>query len=253
MERAEPLPRRRQVAVGPTVIEFNLRRSQRRRRTIEIAVDAAKGVLVAAPARATLASIDDLVRRRASWILQRLAAVETAAHGAIRQWVTGETVLYLGRDYRLRVGAAEGIAAPEVRLDGDCLEVWLPLEEGGGEAETARDVGAVVEQWYRWSAGRYLSQRVDVYAPLLGVEPRQVLVRHQERRWGSCARDGTLRFNWRLVLAPLPIVDYVVVHELCHLLHLNHGPQFWEQVERLVPDYRFRRRELRLEGDRYRL
>ncbi len=252
MEKAEPPLRKRQVAVGPMVIEFGLRRSARRRRTIEISVDAARGVVVAAPVRATIASIEDLVRRRAPWILQRLAAREAATARAGREWVTGEGVLYLGREYRLRVDDTDGVAAPEVRLDGEWLEVRLS-GKGKGEGGTGQEVAAMVEQWYRWSAGRELPQRVAVYAPLLGVEPRQVLVRHQERRWGSCARDGTLRFNWRLVMAPLPIVDYVVVHELCHLRHLNHGPQFWEMVGAAVPDYRLRRRELRREGDRYRL
>lgn len=244
---------RRQVAVGATVIEFSLRRSQRRRRTIEIAVDSARGVVVAAPVRATIASIEDLVRRRAPWILKRLAAIETAATvGAKRQWATGETVLYLGCQYRLRVGDAGGVAAPEVRLDGLWLDVRLPGSEIGEEGR-GKAVAEMVEQWYRWSAGVELPRRVAVYAPLLGVTPSQVLVRPQERRWGSCGRDGTLRLNWRLIMAPPPIVDYVVVHELCHLRHLDHGPQFWEMVGRLIPDYRLRRRELRRDGDRYRL
>ena len=244
---------RRQVTAGSTVIEFGLRRSQRRRRTIEISVDAMHGVLVAAPVRATIASIEDLVRRRAPWILKRIEALRQAvAVRAERQWATGETLLYLGREYGLRVDDANGVTAPEVRLDGAWLEVRLPEDERGKEGR-GKAVAEVVEQWYRWSAGRELPRRVAVYAPLLGVAPSQVLVRPQERRWGSCARDGTLRFNWRLVMAPPPIVDYVVVHELCHLRHLNHGPQFWEMVGRLIPDYQLRRRELRREGDRYRL
>ncbi|MBI2910878.1 MAG: M48 family metallopeptidase, partial [Chloroflexi bacterium] len=235
-----PTLRRRQISAGPVVIEYSLRRSQRRRRTIEIAVDATKGVSVAAPARATNAAIDELVRRRAPWILKRLAALEAVATTAAgRQWTTGETVLYLGQEYALRVDAISPVATPEVSLNGRCLKVRLPAGEGEesalspeGEGVSRQEdrrtaVAEMVEAWYRWEATRLLGERVAAYAPLLGVKPGRVVVRHQERRWGSCAPDGTLRFNWRLILAPPPILDYVVVHELCHLLHLNHGPQFW--------------------------
>lgn len=92
-----------------------------------------------------------------------------------------------------------------------------------------------------------------MYARRLGVAPARILVRSQAKRWGSCSRDGTLRFNWRIIMAPLSVVDYVIAHELCHLLHPNHGRRFWDALAAIMPDHAVRRELLRREGPRYRL
>lgn len=236
----------RRLAFGSTTIEYALRRSTRRRKTVEIAVDAVDGVLVAAPASATGPEVDTIVRRRAPWIIRRLTAADDEVGTAPRrEWVTGETLLYLGRHYRLRFVDGDGCHSGTVRLSGRWLEVSQP--EGGSRQEMVR----AVERWYREHAERKLRQRVEIYAPRLGVRPKQILVRSQAKRWASCGRDGTLRFNWRIVMAPLSMVDYVVVHELCHLRHANHDRQFWDCVAAVMPDYAERRGSLRRNGVRY--
>ncbi len=242
----------RQLVFGSTVIEYTLRRSRRRRKTVEIAVDPVDGVLVAAPAFATNAEVESIVRRRAPWIVRRLAAVENGDGAAPRrEWVTGETVLYLGRQYRLRFVDGDGLIPSAVRLTGRWLEVRLA--EPGKETAEKQHVIQAVEQWYRKRAESKLRQRVDLYAPRLGVRPKEVLVRSQTKRWASCSPDGTLRFNWRIVMAPLSLVDYVVVHELCHLRYPSHDKRFWLLLATVIPDCEERRNALRQNGVQYSL
>ncbi len=240
----------RRMVFGSTVIEYSVRRSRRRRKTVEIAVDPVDGVLVAAPALATNAEVESIVRRRAPWIIRRLAEVENGDRAAPRrEWVTGETLLYLGRHYRLRFVDSDGSAAGAVRLSGRWLEVRAPYARGvaSGKDEIVR----VVEQWYRQRAVKKLNQRVDVYASRLGVRPKEILIRSQAKRWASCSPDGVLRFNWRIIMAPLSVLDYVVVHELCHLRYANHDRRFWQCVGAALPDYSARREMLRRNGFRY--
>lgn len=241
----------KRITFGSTVVEYTVRRSHRRRKTVEIAVDPVDGVIVAAPASATDAEVEGIVRRRALWILRRLTDVRNGSEPvAPREWVTGETLLYLGRHYRLRV--LDGDGPPErVRLTGRWLEVRVPNHDT--RVPRTHHIVHAVEQWYRRLAERRLKERVHVYAPRLGVTPRRILVRSQAKRWASCSADGTLRFNWRIIMAPLSVVDYVVAHELCHLRHANHGRRFWQALATVMPDYPVRREILRRDGLSYRL
>lgn len=235
-----------QVSFGSTTIQYTLRRSTRRRKTVEIAVDPADGVIVAAPWSATDAEVEGIVQRRAAWIVRRLEAHPNGHRTHLRrEWVTGETVLYLGRNYRLRVLNDDHPHGAPVRLTGRWLEVCC----GRGRHEIAQ----AVERWYRERAAKKLAERVAFYAPKVGVQPAQILIRSQTKRWASCSPDGTLRFNWHIVMAPLSIVDYVVVHELCHLRHGTHDRRFWGCLAAVMPDYPVRREILRRDGLRYRL
>ncbi|WP_242826930.1 M48 family metallopeptidase [Butyrivibrio sp. MC2013] len=108
---------------------------------------------------------------------------------------------------------------------------------------------ALLEKRYRKSASEYLTLRVNHYERLIGVKHKKIVIRDQKTRWGSCSSSGTLSFNWRLMLAPPQILDYVVVHELCHFVHMDHSPAFWALVAKYMPDYKERRAWLKSNGD----
>ena len=108
---------------------------------------------------------------------------------------------------------------------------------------------AFLEKKYRMAARKYIKERVDYYLPFTGGSVSSVCIRNQKTRWGSCSSNHTLSFNWRLMLAPPAILDYVVVHELCHLTHMNHSKDFWAAVERILPDYKERRKWLKEHGN----
>jgi predicted metal-dependent hydrolase len=241
---------RRSVVTPHGTFECVVRRSARRRKTIEIAVTPDGQVRISAPVRSTLAEIDAIVRQRAGWIQRKL---DTLRNGRPPrpgpEWRTGDVVSYLGREHLLSVVDSPRLSPPAVRLRAGRLEVRIPPREDGPSRR--RLVAAAVEWWYRQQAERYLRERVACFGARLGVAPRAVLIRAQRRRWGSCSADGVLRFNWRIMLAPPELVDYVVVHELCHLLHPHHQAPFWAAVASVLPDWRARVRALRTQGPSY--
>ena len=112
-------------------------------------------------------------------------------------------------------------------------------------ASTSAQARPLVEAWYRRAAHVYVQQRMAYYAPLVGRAPTRITIRAQKTRWGSCSTRASISINWRLMQAAPDIIDYVIVHELCHLLQANHAPRFWREVARVLPDYETRRRRLR--------
>lgn len=238
----------REVRFGTTRIAYGVERSARRKKTVAVAVEPGGQVVVKAPVSTEPAKLDEIVRRKARWILERRKRQEE-----LRPWpgerehVSGESFLYLGRQYRLKVRPGRG-AATRVR----CERGWLvvDVEPGLGGSERAARVRAGLVEWYREHAARRLPERVAEWAPVVGVAPAGVLIREPRKRWASCDARGNLRFNWRLIQAPRRLVDYVVVHELAHLVHPGHGRDFWALVGRVMPDYEARREELRRLGRR---
>jgi predicted metal-dependent hydrolase len=155
---------------------------------------------------------------------------------------TGSLLPYLGRQLLLDVRPGQG--PPAVQAGFDRLEARLP----GGDATA---LTRLVEDWYRRQAECHIRERVDHWSRTMGLQASALQIRAQRRRWGSCSPSGALRFNWRLVMAPPELVDYVVVHELVHLRHLNHSPAFHQEVARWLPEAKALRARLRAEGALY--
>jgi predicted metal-dependent hydrolase len=160
-----------------------------------------------------------------------------------RKLVSGAHLPYLGESLILAV-EFRFCRAASVVSDGHTLRVTVPaqLGEGARDAALSRSLG----QWYAQRAAEAIDELVRAWTPFAGKLPSRVLIRDQKRRWGSCAPDGSLRFNWRLAMADRELIEYVVVHELAHLTHRNHAAAFWAEVERALPDYKARRKSLRL-------
>ena len=272
------------VRFGATTIEYEVRRSPRRHKTVQITVDGG-GVEVIAPSATPGPEVRAIVAKRAAWILARLAEAGGAAGSAgtvsspvptPRRFVSGETLPYLGRNVRLIVEpAAAGTRLPEVRFDHWRFRIAVPpglddfnagaasrVSSGVGVGGVAGDVGGAgdggerrerikraVVKWYRARAGERVPACVARWHPRLGRGPApRVLIRDQRQRWGSCAPDGTLRFNWRAVMLEPALIDYIVVHELAHLTVRSHSPEFWRIVTAAMPDAQHRRRRLREAG-----
>ena len=229
-----------EVRSGGALVCYEVVRSPRRHKTIEVTVDEPGMVTVAAPVSTPIEQLEATVRRRAGWIIRHGGAAEAAPPP--RRFVSGESLPYLGRSVPLTVHPT-GSGAVAVRFHHWRFDVDVPGSLQG-EERVAR-VRAAVEEWYRERAALKLPPRVDRVARLLGVQPKEVLIRNQRRRWASCAPDGTLRFNWRAIVAPPALVDYIVAHELAHLRVRGHTPEYWAVVAHAVPDYRRRRERLR--------
>lgn len=238
------------VLVGAVIIEYEVRRSRRRRKTVEITLGA-DGIRVAAPLRTPGSEVQAFVQRRAAWILRH--APEAMRPAAPPRLASGATLPYLGREVSLAVEPA-AVDEPQIQFDPWRLRIAVPA---GIEAEPASDaLRRALTAWYRARADTILHACVDRWWPHLGLHERprpRLLIRAQRQRWGSCARDGTIRVNWRIVMAAPALIDYVVVHELAHLHAMNHSPAYWSTVAALVPDYRERRARLREIGPSLRI
>ena len=231
---------RDKVPFGDSTIEYEIRRSVRRKKTVQISVEG-REVLVAAPSKTTKAEIREIVLKRAPWILRHTSTQQMAPQP--RQFLGGETLPYLGRDVQLLLEIAD-VPLPTVSLDHERLRVAYPKgQEGEGRGEKVLEA---VVAWYCARAAEHFSEGVDRWWPRLGRGDRpRMFIRSQRRRWGSCAADGTLRFNWRTVMLDPSLLDYVVVHELAHLTFMNHSANFWGLVSQVMPDVKERRRRLR--------
>ena len=234
---------RGEVTFGDARIEYQVVRSPRRRKTIEVTVDQPGMVTVAAPVDTPAGQIEATVLRRAGWILQHDGAASDAPPP--RRFVSGESLPYLGRSVRLTVHPTDG---DEVAVRFHHWQFDVDVPHNLREEECLAKVRAAFEAWYRERAATKLPPRVDRIAVLLGVRAKGILIRDQRRRWASCSPDGTLRFNWRGIMAPPALLDYVVAHELAHLRVRNHTSEYWSVVSQAIPDYRLRRQRLREVG-----
>ncbi len=218
---------------------YTLVRSTRRIRTIALHVDGGE-LRVLAPMRTSQAEIDALLARRSDWIAARLQAVSESPPVLL---ASGTAELpYRGVSLRVSVTSTSDRRATVELTEGE-LRLSLPLNTPSGQAEpTAR---TAIEAWYRARALELVREAVERWSATSGLVPKAVFVRDQKRRWGSCAPDGTLRFNWRLAMFAPAVLEYVVVHELIHLRHRNHAPAFWAAVEELLPAYREQRAALK--------
>jgi len=219
-----------------TAIEYEVVRSARRRRTLELTVDG-HGVRVSAPLRTPRREIEEFVRGRTPWILKHRPVAR-----APLTFATGESMPVEGLALPLfvTVRGARGVTVQRGLFD---LHVTVPARYDDVRRARAIEVGLV--KWYMQRAQEAVESSVARWATLTGRWPKRVLVRNQRQRWGSCSPDGTLRFNWRLIMLDPALLDYVVVHELAHLEVPNHGPGFWAAVARLLPDHAARRRRMR--------
>ena len=234
------MTRLRSIRHGDSRIRYRVVRSARRKKTVTITIDPGDGVRVLAPLRTPNSEIESIVRKRADWILRKLAE-ERPKEPQPRQFVTGETLHYLGRELPLLVQLTTD-RVTSVRLESDTFRIACPVSLT--EEDRAAAIRHALLGWYGERAAELLQASVERWQPGVGPSPTRISIGNQKTRWGSCSSKGSVRFNLRLAMAPQALIDYVTVHELCHLLVANHSTAFWEQVSRVIPDYEERRRRL---------
>lgn len=221
------------VVYGSEQIVFTLRRQPSRVVSrIAIHVEPDGRVHVDAPGCAPLADVLSAVRKRSRWISQHISAAKVRlAHVLAREYVSGESIHYLGRRYRLKVIVAAGSAA-DVRLRGAFVVVTVPKQD----PEVVR---AALDAWYRQRARDVFARRLEVVAESLSWvrQPPPFRLQSMTRQWGSCSSAGRLTLNPWLVASPREAIDYVLLHELCHLKYHNHGRAFYTLLKRHMPNW----------------
>jgi predicted metal-dependent hydrolase len=207
-----------------------------RRKTADIRVEEG-AVSVIVPVSTSVEKIDQLLSSKRMWIKEKVALQREMAPASSKQFVSGEAFPYLGRNYRLKI--EHGSFAPVKLLQGRLV---AQMPESDQQPYMIRNA---IVRWYKRQAEQKIREKVKRYAPIVGVEPEGINVKAFKSRWGSCTAKGELEFNWLIMLAPNRMVDYVVIHELCHLIHHDHSPEFWREVVRVMPDYQLCREWLR--------
>jgi len=234
-----------EVDYGSNTITYDVIRTDRK--TVGLEVDVEDGILVRAPNHLSSVEIKRIVKKKADWIQRKQKKVnEIKPAPQPKEFLSGEKLPYLGRRYRLQVSRTNEVKKASVKLYQGKFQVQVNslLEE---EARRLA-IRAAFIAWYRKRAEVKINERVEKYKTKIGVEPNNVKIKKQKKRWGSCSSKGNLNFNWKLIMAPMSIIDYLVVHELAHLKYSNHSRDFWNLVGALVPDYEGKQEWLRING-----
>lgn len=230
-------PRARRVLAGTDVVDYRLRRA--RRRTIGFQIDD-DGLTISAPRWVTLREIEAAIAEKSRWIRTKQREWhEWREKRRLPQVVfaDGAALPYLGGLVTLRLRAGVGAT----QLAGSLTELHLALPHDAGEAQI-RDA---VQSWLQGEATRIFGERIARFGDRIGPKFTGWRLSSARSQWGSCTHDGRVRLNWRLVHFALPVIDYVVAHELAHLRELNHSPRFWKALEQLLPGFETARDEIK--------
>jgi len=222
-------PRQRHVLLGARAVAYTLKQARRRRLTMTIDE---RGLSIGAPLRISQAEVDNFIRSHAGWVLKKL---DEYANSHARRYLSirdGARLPVLGGEATVRIVPG----ANRIRWHDDALEL---------QARADADCELLARRALQRRALALFGERVDYYASRLGVAPPRLALSDARTRWGSCSSKTGLRLGWRLIHLPLPLIDYVVAHELAHLIEMNHGARFWAVVESIYPDWRSARRELK--------
>ncbi len=244
----------REARLGETVVGFEFKRGQRR--TIGFSVGP-HGLVVSAPKWVPLHQVDAAVQDKARWIVQKLTHTRLRHDELLARrmvWQDGATFPFMGAPVTLRLvptiarrrpapvllpHSVNNTNAAVSDVPARVLQLSLSLDAEGPQIQTA------VQRWLMSEARSLFVTRLDHFAPLLQVRWRQLALSNAATRWGSARVDGAIRLNWRLMHFPLPVIDYVVAHELSHLRVMDHSPRFWAVVRTVVPDYATLRQQLK--------
>lgn len=218
------------------VVEIK-RTSRRKSATIKVEEGL---VVIVVPETLCQDKITKLLVDKNKWIKEKIALHHQAQAASNKQYVSGECFSYLGRNYRLKVN--KGLYQPVKLHQG---HFTVTLLKGADNPDMIKDS---LSSWFKQRAKAKLEEKIDRYAEIIGVNYTSVGIKSYKSRWGSCSPEGEIDFNWLIIMAPNRIVDYVVAHELCHLIHHDHSSKFWRELERVMPDYANSKEWLKLNG-----
>lgn len=206
-----------------------------KRRTIALVLTHDATLIIRAPLKTPVEYLRNLVNKKSDWIRAKLREIQSNPKPKAKEFVNGETFFYLGKSYGLEIVDSAGV---DIELKDNLL---LSLEKEPNARE-------VLIKWYKSEAEKKIKERCKWYSELTGYKPISVKISDAQKRWGSCGAKGTLNFSWRLIMSPMEIIDYVIVHELVHLEQRDHSRFFWNKVKCILPDFKRRQKWLRDNG-----
>ncbi len=223
------------ITLNGKTIPYIVKRSTRARH-VRFEIRCGTGLTVFIPRFYSIGRLRDLFKEKQAWILRNFTTYSKRQRLSVEKEIkSGDFIPYLGRE--LRVLTTENCGkTDQVTLEWDRVIV---------STSSKKKLNVVLEQWYRIQAAKLTKERLDKWSARLHVSYNRVTIRGQKTRWGSCSRKGNLSFNWKLLMAPEPVVDYVIIHELTHLKEMNHSKRFWQLVAERCPRWREHKKWLR--------
>jgi predicted metal-dependent hydrolase len=234
----------REIRLAHALIGYEFKRGQRRSIGFSVGPE---GLAVRAPKWVPLLEVDAALQAKAPWILRKLQESRERHAKLASQtidWRDGASLPYLGQVLTIRLDPERRFAAGGAELD----EVSLVLHISLPHSASSDQIRDRVQAWLMQQAKRIFQERLDYFAPRVGVQWKKLSLSNAATRWGSARADGSIRLNWRLVHFRMSVLDYVVAHELSHLRVMDHSPRFWDTVRAVVPDYAVLRQQLKSEA-----
>ena len=234
------------IHYGTKDIEFNI--EFRKRKTMSISVEPPSNITVVAPLDTNEEEIREAVKLKGAWIVQKLFEFRNIeSKGVNREFVNGESFMYLGRNYSLQIHIDKTLQNnSSVKLFRGKFHVYV--KEKNDEL-----IKVAMEAWYREKTEEQVKRRIKYYQKFFNKKPSAIKVKEQKKRWASCTSNNELLFNWRCVMAKSTALDYIIVHEMCHMYYMNHSQEFWNLLASVMADYEVRKEWLRDYGIRMNL
>ncbi|NEZ70637.1 M48 family peptidase [Clostridium botulinum] len=209
----------------------------KKRKTISIKIGKEFIIEVTAPLGTNEYTIEQVLKKEEKWIIKKIKKLKEVENF--------NGYYYLGELYYLKIKEVRSLYF-KLELDSNKFMVYI----NSGILKEKREVIIKdnLEKFYKEKAVKVLKERTDYYSNILKVSPKNIVIKNQKTLWGSCSSKGNINYNYKIVMAPLKILDYIVVHELCHLVHMNHSKDFWQLVESIIPDFKERRNWLKENG-----
>lgn len=220
------------ITLSDTTVSYTIEERPRRRHPA-IQIDQAKRLKVLVPPGFSRNRVEPLLVEKMDWILKHLRESSRQGSSLSKNFVDGEQFFYQGQPLRIRVDR-DGAKSPSATVFEHELRVVVPVLTKAHESILVRNL---VERWYIAESHRILPKRIEHYVPIVGSRPRGIKIFEYKSRWGYCREDGLIALDWRIVQAPVPVMDYVVVHELTHLRFLHHQKPFWDALKQVLPDF----------------
>jgi predicted metal-dependent hydrolase len=224
-------------------INYTLKRSRKRRKTISLQISSSAEVVVSAPYFTSKYEINNFIREKENWIRKTIQKQKTTPDQVRKKsFTTGEFFYYLGLPCPLEAFFQTDLPLGLVFWN-NCFYLNCPDAPAAGKDHFVK--------WYKTAARKYITGRVDMLANRMNLLPRNIRITSARTRWGSCSEENNLAFSFRLIMALPEVIDYVIVHELLHMREKNHSSKFWKLVVEVMPQYKVHRRWLRENGHRF--
>jgi len=235
-----------QIQIGATKIDYNLKFTNRQK-TMGLHIDLHDGLSIYAPKHLSIDEVEQNIHKKSKWIIKNIDKIsEIKINLSQKEFLAGEKFPLRGRNYKLKVKRKENAKLTLSFYKGTFTST---MPNNISDEDYKIILKPLFLKFYHEKSGEIIKERVKNYEKYFDIKPQKIRIKELKNKWGTCTGKNNISLNWRLVFAKTSIIDYVVIHELCHLKHKNHSKKFWKEVEKMMPNYKENKEWLRIHGN----